>query len=223
MTSVNVLIVEDHPLIVESYKQGFEIVSNKQSINFNIEIANNLDDAIAVVDDYSYMNTCDLIFLDIQLPIGLNQKVLSGEDLGLLIRKKHPLTKIGIITSLNDNYRLRALIKNIDPEAVLIKNDLTPEELINAIQSIITSPPYYTSTVLNLMRKEISKNVHVDEIDRKLLYELSIGTKMIELPDILLLSKAAVEKRKRNLKILLEVEDQSDRELILNAKKRGFI
>ena len=223
MTSVNVLIVEDHPLIVESYKQGFEIVSKKQSIYFNIEIAHNLDDAIAVIDNHSYMNTCDLIFLDIQLPIGLNQKILSGEDLGLVLRKKYPKAKIGVITSLNDNYRLRTLIKNIDPEAVLIKNDLTPEELISAIQSIITRPPYYTSTVLNLLRKEISKDVHIDEIDRKLLYELSLGTKMVELPAILLLSKAGVEKRKRNLKVLLEVDDLSDRELILNAKQRGFL
>ena len=106
---------------------------------------------------------------------------------------------------------------------MLIKNDLTPEELISAIQSIITRPPYYTSTVLNLLRKEISKDVHIDEIDRKLLYELSIGTKMVELPAILLLSKAGVEKRKRNLKVLLEVDDLSDRELILNAKQRGFL
>lgn len=42
-----------------------------------------------------------------------------------------------------------------------------------------------------------------------------VGTKMVELPAILLLSKAGVEKRKRNLKILMEVEDQSDRELII--------
>ena len=76
---------------------------------------------------------------------------------------------------------------------------------------------------MNLLRKEISKDVHIDEIDRKLLYELSIGTKMVELPAILLLSKAGVEKRKRNLKVLLEVDDLSDRELILNAKQRGFL
>ncbi|RXG29171.1 hypothetical protein SAMN02745246_02246 [Leeuwenhoekiella marinoflava DSM 3653] len=49
-----------------------------------------------------------------------------------------------------------------------------------------------------------------------------VGTKMVELPAILLLSKAGVKKRNRNLKPLLEVEGQSDHELILNAKNRGF-
>ena len=221
--SYTILIIEDHPLIANSYKQAFQVVAERESIAFNIKLVHNIDDALNAINDESYMAACNLVFLDVQLPIGINSKILSGEDLGQLVRKKYPKTKISVITSLNDNYRLRSILKSVNPDALLIKNDLTPDELILAIKAIIKKPPYYTSTVLNLMRLELSEDIQLDQLDRQLLYELSIGTKMVELPAILLLSMAGIEKRKRNLKMLFEVEDQSDRELILSAKERGFI
>ena len=223
MRRVKVLIVEDHPLIVNAYKQAFEQIAQDKTVIFNIEVALNLDEASAFYNNQNYMSKCDLVFLDVQLPVGSDKSLLSGEDLGLKIREKYPETKVAILTSLSDHYRLRSILKDIDPDALLLKADLTPGELIRGIQSLITKPPYYTVTVLDHLRKNLVAEVDIDTTDRQLLYELSIGAKMIELPEILNLSKAGVEKRKRNLKILFEVEGVSDRELILEARNRGFI
>jgi len=63
----------------------------------------------------------------------------------------------------------------------------------------------------------------LDAIDRRLLYELSIGTKMKEIPKVLPMSIAGVEKRKRRLISLFEVEEQGDRALIKAAMDKGFI
>jgi hypothetical protein len=46
---------------------------------------------------------------------------------------------------------------------------------------------------------------------------------MKDLPKILPLSIAGIEKRKRNLKVIFDVEGQDDKALIMVAKEKGFI
>ena len=65
--------------------------------------------------------------------------------------------------------------------------------------------------------------IKIDKIDRQILYELSIGTRMKDLPKIVPLSIAGIEKRKRILKEVFDVEDQGDKALIMKARELGFI
>ena len=64
---------------------------------FNIDVALNLDEAGAFYNNQSYMSKCDLVFLDVQLPVGSDKSLLSGEDMGLKIREKYPETKVAIL------------------------------------------------------------------------------------------------------------------------------
>jgi hypothetical protein len=77
--------------------------------------------------------------------------------------------------------------------------------------------------VLQTIRNEMLNDLLLDKIDRRLLYELSIGTKTKDLPMMLPLSIAGVEKRKRNLKSIFDVSDLEDKELIAKAREKGFI
>jgi hypothetical protein len=74
-----------------------------------------------------------------------------------------------------------------------------------------------------LLRKEVTNDFLLDAIDRKLLYELSIGTMMKDLPEILLLSLPAIEKRKNRIKQIFDVSNPYDKELLQKAKEKGFI
>lgn len=217
------LIVDDHPLIGNAYKQALEKVLFSHGKELRVDFIDTIEEAIKRIENDSYFGNIDLVFLDIRLPKGKQDKVLSGEDLGMMIKKKYPQLKVIIATTFNDNYRIHSILKNVDPEGFLVKNDLTPDELILAIENILKAPPYYSKTVLKMLRKQLSSNVLLDGTDRRLLYELSIGTKMKDLPEILPLSKAGIERRKRNLKLIFDVENGSDRELIYQAKERGFI
>ncbi len=68
------------------------------------------------------------------------------------------------------------------------------------------------------------KTLLIDSIDRKILYELSIGARMKDMPNYVPLSAASIEKRKRHLKKIFNVKDKGgDRELILVAKEKGLI
>jgi DNA-binding NarL/FixJ family response regulator len=220
----NVLIIDDHPIIADAYKSAFEFISSEnKKIKFKISIANTSDQAVEIIED-SYENKgLDIVFLDISLPQSKNHKILSGEDLGIRIKQLLPKCKIIVATTFNDSLRIQAILKNVNPEGFLIKNDIDKEELITSILSIMDSTPYYSKSVLELLRKQASVNHKLDKIDRQLLYELSIGTKMKDLPNILPMSMAGIEKRKKQLKQLFDVEDNDDRSLILKAKEKGFI
>jgi len=220
----NVLIIDDHPLISDSYKDAFLDVSTKnEHIEFNIDIANNCDIADEKIKIASLGDGLDIVFLDIRLPPSSDKKILSGEDLGIKIRKMIPSAKIIIATTFNDNYRIHSIYDSINPDGFLIKNDITDKDVVNAIRAVIIDNPYYSTTVVKLMRKHISNSFRVDPTDRQILYQLSIGTKMKDLPGIIHLSMAAIEKRKRILKEQFNIEGQEDKVLIAIAKEKGFI
>ena len=92
-----------------------------------------------------------------------------------------------------------------------------------AIESIVDGKPYYSKSVIELMRKQTANDFLIDAIDRKLLYELSKGTKMSQLPEIIPLSISALEKRKRVLKEVFNLADKDDRDLFRIAEEKGFI
>ncbi len=222
---ISVIIIDDHPLIIASYKTALNYYSeHNKAIVFEVETAHDCKSGIDLINDFNKRKKeVDLIFLDIQLPPSDDRKLLSGEDLGLRINKSLPEAKIIVSTTFNDNYRVHNILKSLSPTGFLIKNDITPEELIEAIDTVINDPPYYSKSIIKLLSKQITNNFLLDSIDRKILYELSIGTKMKDLPNIVPLSIAGIEKRKRHLKIVFNVDSTDDRGLLLKAREKGFI
>lgn len=219
-----VLIIDDHPLICDAYMSALQqVMREHKHIDLKIEAAENCDTAKEKITNTWTEEGWDLVFLDIRLPASKDRRILSGEDLGELIRENHPLAKIIVATTFNDNYRIQNIFNSLNPEGFLIKNDLDPKELVNAIVKIMEGGVHYSQTVATLMRKKMNTNINIDKIDRQILYELSLGTKMKDLPNIVPLSIAGIEKRKRTLKEIFDVEDQGDKALILKARELGFI
>jgi DNA-binding NarL/FixJ family response regulator len=219
-----VLIIDDHPLICDSYKTALkEVMEQRRDIQIKIETAGDSDSAKEKIRNTQTENGWDLVFLDIRLPPSKDRRILSGEDLGEMIRQEHPLAKIIVATTFNDNYRIQNIFKSLKPEGFLIKNDVDTPELVEAILKIMQGGVYHTSTVSNLMRKQAFTDINIDKMDRQILYELSLGTKMKDLPKFVPLSIAGIEKRKRILKQVFDVEDQGDKALILKARELGFI
>ncbi len=220
-----ILIIEDHPLISEAYKHAFNIIREEdENVFFEIDEAEDCDTAYDKIKEcVDKGKSIDIVFLDIMLKRSKDGKFLSGEDIGLKINKVMPKTKIIVSTFLNDNYRIHSIVKSINPDGFIIKNDVTSKELHKIINTVIYDPPYYSRSVVELLRKNISSKLLLDDIDRKILYELSIGSKMKELPKVIPLSKAGIEKRKRTLYATFNVKENNDRELLSKAKESGFI
>lgn len=216
------LIVEDHQINIDSYKRALEIVKEKgKNMNFKVFEANNCDDAMNIVSGYS--KGFDLVVLDISLPSSVKFDIPNGEVLGQIIKKKSPNCKLLVCTSYNDNFRLNNILYSLNPEAFLVKSDIDFNDLVSSIEKIVSGGTYYSKTILNFMRKRLNSNLILDELDVKILYEISNGSRMKELTDLIPLSKATIEKRKKLLKESFGVKNDSDRDLILMAREKGFI
>ncbi|NQY30145.1 MAG: response regulator transcription factor [Flavobacteriaceae bacterium] len=221
MQKHTVLIIDDHPLIAEVYENALlNIAAKNNTHEFAITIVNTCDKAIECIRKGT---TIDLIFLDINLPKSTDEQFLSGEDLGIEIRKLLPETKIIVATTYNDNYRIHNILKSINPDGFLIKNDINRKDLITAIEAVLEGTPSFSKTVLNILRAHINHDIFVDKIDRDILHQLSIGTKMIDLPTVIPLSKGGIESRKRRLKEIFNIENENDKALVQLAKEKGFI
>lgn len=219
-----VLIIDDHPLIVDAYKTALKHFSKEDNnYQFEFDTANACDIAYKKIIETNQRDVIDLVFLDINLPPSKEVNILSGEDLGEKIRELKVDTKIIVSTSFNDNFRINNIQKTVNPDGFLIKNDITPKELVLAIKTVIGGAPYYSKTVVKLMRLHTQNDFVLDKYNRQLLYELSIGTKMKDLPGILPYSIAGVERRKRYLKEVFNVEKKDDKALIQAAKDKGFL
>jgi len=222
--SISVLIIDDHPIIASAYESALEsFVDQNANYNFKITSIYNLDEAQLLIENPSFLESLDLVFLDMRLPASSDGKLVSGEDLGKLIKLKNSLIKIIVSTTFNDNYRLHNILQSLNPEGFLVKNDINPKELLSAIENVLEGSPYYSKTVLNLLRKQVGSDLYLDELDRKMLYELSIGAKLKDLSDLLPLSTAGIEKRRRNLKKMFGISGAEDRDLVKIAKEKGFL
>jgi len=222
MQHIHILMVDDHPIIIEGYENTLMATKHDDQI-LQIETANDCDTAQELLQRASNEKPYDICFFDISLPSSADGKLTSGEDLAKLTRDLMPNAKVVILTMFNESYRVHNIIKEINPDGFLIKSDLTSSELAEAFQHILTSPPYYSNTVSNYLKKSISTDIYVDDINRKILHLLSQGIRTITLREHINLSMSAIEKRKRQLKLLFSVEDGKDETLIEEAKKMGFL
>ncbi|WP_299112256.1 response regulator [uncultured Winogradskyella sp.] len=220
----NVLIVEDEPLIVGVLLNVLERISDLNPlIEFKVKSVANADEAKYEIDKAVNSTPIDFVLLDINIPHSNDKVILSGEDLGVMIKGFFPCVKIMVLTNHSDNFRLNNILKSLNPEGFIIKTDIDFDSLVSAIDCVLDDSPFYSKKVLQLMRKQFVNDFSLDTIDRQLLYHISKGAKTKDLIKMVSLSKSAIESRKRNLKSLFGIETGDDRKLILKAEKHGFI
>lgn len=221
----SILIIDSCPLICEAYKSIINSINRSNNYLFDVSLSYCGKDGYDIISNSSKNNiSFDLIILELKFSSNYQKKILSGEDLSLIIRQTFPNSKIIISASSDDNFRIHSIFKTINPDGFILKKDLTSKDFKNAIHSVFKNEPFYSKSILKLLRKEISSTLLIDSIDRKILYELSIGARMKDMPNYIPLSAASIEKRKRHLKKAFNVKEKGgDRELILVAKEKGLI
>ena len=222
MQHIHILMVDDHPIIIEGY-QNTLMATKKDDQTLVIDTANTCDAANLLMERAADERPYDVCFFDISLPPSSDGKITSGEDLAKIAKNILPNAKIIILTMFNESYRIHSIVKEINPDGFLIKSDLTSSELAEAFHHILIDPPYYSSTVTNFLNKSVINEIYVDEVNRKILHLLAQGMKTRSLPEHINLSMSAIEKRKKHLKLLFSISDGKDESLIMEARKKGFL
>ncbi len=216
---LDILIIDDHHSIIEGYKN---VLSKIKDYKLRILKANSCDQAVKAINKAKLSKPFDVVFIDIQLPPSQDGAITSGEDIAQLINKEFPQTKIIISTMFDNPHRLNNIIKTVPHHGILIKSDSTSKIILNAFETIIQGKQFYSKTVQKIKDKIILNDELLDEYHKKIIFHLSKGVKTKNLVDYIPLSLSAIEKRKNYIKQLFNVNGD-DEQLLLEAKKRGFI
>jgi DNA-binding NarL/FixJ family response regulator len=217
----NILIVDDHPFIIQGYKNAITRYNPKQ-YEFIITDAKDCKSGYDVITNPE-TKAFDIAFLDISMPSYDEKGIFSGEDLARLLNEYMPNCKIILLTMYTELLKIRTIIDNINPLGLVIKNDLTFDELLFGFNKVINNETYYSQSIQKMIDQSEQETIEIDLFDKQILFHISKGTKTKDIPQYVPISLSAIEKRKLNLKKLLNAQDKTDVELVREAKNRGLL
>jgi DNA-binding NarL/FixJ family response regulator len=218
--NINVLIVDDHPFIIQGYKNVIKLFPNK-TVEFTFFEATDCKTGYEAIvgNEQQY----DIAFLDVSMPTYEEMNVNTGEDLAKLLQEHKPDCKIALLTMHSESLKVQSIIDEIDPLGLVIKNDLGFESMILALDTIIKGERYYSDSVIKYLNNQQKEKVYVDVIDKQILHYLNKGVKYDDIPLYITISSSSVKTRKENIKVLLGIDGCSDSELAAVAKDRGML
>ncbi|MCI4442605.1 MAG: response regulator transcription factor [Lentimicrobium sp.] len=217
----HILIVDDHPFIIQGYKNAITRYNPKE-YDFFIEQANDCKSAYDIITNPETLDF-DIAFLDISMPSYDEKGIFSGEDLAKLLNEYMPNCKIILLTMYTELLKIRTIIDNINPLGLVIKNDLTFDELLFGFDKVINNETYYSQSIQKMIDHSEQETIEIDLFDKQILFHISKGTKTKDIPQYVPISLEAIEKRKLNLKKILDIKDETDIELVREAKNRGLL
>lgn len=209
MSSINILLVDDHQVVREGLRRMLELESD---LNVVGEAAN-ADEALPKVESLSP----EIILMDIKLG------GIDGIELTRRLRETHPLTSV-IMLTLYDEYLTQAI--EAGAAGYLLK-DIKREELVRAIRSVKQGR---YPLALSLTRDHLNELTYSTDSRRRFSLsdrELSIlrlvadGVTTSEIADKVFLSQASV---KRSISLIFEKLGVRNRsEAVSEAYKRKLI
>ncbi len=148
--NINLLMVDDHPFILQAYHNTLDLFKPEEYELITVNADSGKTGYHAIADSPIHF---DVAFLDISIPAFPEQNIESGIDLALLLRKIMPDCKIVLLTMHTEKLKFRYFSEMIKPDGLVVKNDLTFEELLLAFEKIISGEKYYSETVLKIINE----------------------------------------------------------------------
>lgn len=219
--SYRILIVDDHRFIIEGYKNAITRYKPEE-FHFEITQASDCESAYQILMN-SDIADFDIVFLDISMPAYEAKQIDSGEDLAKIVNERMPECKVVLLTMYSELLKIKTIIGTINPIGLVIKNDLTFDELLFAFDKIIYNETYYSASVVKMLNLAEADAIEIDLFDEQILFHLSKGTFIKDMVDYIPISVGAIERRITNLKNLLQVENNDYSALVLEAKNKGLL
>ncbi|WP_264566311.1 response regulator [Flavobacterium sp. N3904] len=220
----NILIVDDHPFIIDGYKNAITRY-NPNLYEYSFTQGKDCETGYNIITNPETA-PFDVAFLDISMPVYERKGINSGEDLAKLIMQLMPNCKIILLTMYTELLKIKNIIDTINPAGLVIKNDLTFDELLFGFDKILKDEIYYSHSVIKMANQnENGDDIDdgVDQFDKLILFHISKGTRTKDIPQYIPISLTAIERRKAHLKELFQIQEGNDIDLIKEAKNKGII
>jgi DNA-binding NarL/FixJ family response regulator len=194
----NILLVDDHPFIVDTY---MHMLKSTKLIKFDKFLrATSIEKALTTIDEEQKI---DIAFFDISMPKNTQLNMEDGIDLAQYFKSKHPFAKVVFITMHKELHVLLKAIHLVKPEIFISKNDVDAFTFSTLLNSLINDKIFYSEEMLNVLRWTKQSQIKLDTYDFQILSLTNKGIKTKELIHHLPLSLSAIEKRKSNIKLVL--------------------
>lgn len=218
----DILIGEENRLLATVYRDILErLFEDKFGIPPTIFMGHSCDAVVEFLE--TQLPGVDLVLIDYALEISGDKRFLNGMDLAVFVRKFFPDCKIIFLFYKANVFLVKNLIQEVDPNGILEKKDMTPEILHDCINIILKGGMYYGEKIREKRILFLDSEYFLDEWDRRLLYELSLGANRTQLAAEFPFSISTIVRKKRRLKEYFGDGRMDDRELIEKAKEMGFL
>ena len=219
---MNILIVDDHPLNVESYAVLLATAENTKEAQ--LHQAFDCKQAYEIISNLKNSKTkLDIALIDISLPPYEEKELYSGDDLAELIQEFFPHCRIVIISMHNEPAWVHRIINRIQPQVFIAKSDMNFGLISEMIKDIHKNQLFYSQTIAAAQLTPQIQNLDWDKHDIQILELIGKGIMTKDLPNLIPLSLSAIEKRKNNMKKQLLFKGGSDIELLNSAKNAGIV
>jgi DNA-binding NarL/FixJ family response regulator len=219
--SINLLIVDDHPFIIQGYKHAINSFTSKENYQFVISQADSCKTGYEIL--LNAEKPFDVVLLDLNMPAYPEKNILSGEDLAFLAREKNPECRLMMLTMSNDMEKVLSLIDTINPNGLVIKIDLDHKEMMRGFEKVMRSLYYYSNSVINLLKTKPWENYDFDNYDKELLTQMENGIKPRYLSKYVPLTVENVEKRLLNMYLFFKIDTFKYTDLVEKVKIKGLI
>ncbi|UMY66518.1 MULTISPECIES: response regulator transcription factor [unclassified Flavobacterium] len=149
--TVQLLMVDDHPFILQAYRNTLDRFKPDEYEVVSSSADSGKTGYEAIVNS---PHDFDVALLDISIPGYAEKNVESGLDLARLLRERMPACKVVLLTMHTEKMKFRYFSETIQPDGLVIKNDLTFEELLLAFEKILAGEKYYSESVLNIINMD---------------------------------------------------------------------
>ncbi|MDJ1480691.1 response regulator transcription factor [Cytophagaceae bacterium YF14B1] len=195
MSVISVIIVDDHPIVVEGLRS---LLQHKPEITILNSFINGKD-----VLPYLNEHPADVVLLDINLPD------ISGIELCRQIKQTYPQTKVLALSNHSEHSMIAQMLQS-GASGYLLKN-APADELLKAIEEITVKTVFLSSEVQKVLLDAYSNTQDTIPVltrrELEILKWLADGHTTNAIADKLFISPLTVETHRRNLMQKFEVNN----------------
>lgn len=218
----NILIIDDHPMSVDSYVALLSSIESNKNANYLLGYS--CEEAFNILRQTKNDNeTIHFAFVDVNLPPFKEKKIFSGSDVATLIRDFFPNCRIIIISMHDEPLWVNQIYNSINPEGFIAKSDIDYKSFPEVFKSVEGNESYCSKSIKQSRKIMVQRNINWNENDSKMLLLIAEGIKTKDLPKYIPLCLSAIEKRKASIKKQLMLESGSNKDLLDSARNLGLL
>lgn len=195
---IKILLVDDHAVVRDGIRARLERSSDFEVVGEAV----NGRDALQKVDELMP----DVVLMDISMP------VMNGMDAARQLRDNYPEIKVIILTMHEHKEYIQGVIR-CGAQGYIIK-DVTAQEMISAIKTVVGGETYYSSCVSQMMFDDYNKSgsqesdkLGLTQRQRTILALVEQGMSSKAIANELNISVRTVEAHRHNIKIKLDAQN----------------